>query len=362
MARRANPGLIGAFVLGAIALGVLIVVLLGSRSLFSQARHFVVVFKSSLHGLSVGAPVALRGVPIGQVTAINPLIIVTEGQPTGVDILVTIEISRGQFRATEDMPAAFQAMSDADLAKVFDKEGVRAQLAMQSFVTGQLYVNLDFYPGSPPNIADLETPYPQIGTIQTGLEKLGKTIETLPLDQLAAKAVSVLEGLEKTINSPAIPKILSSLDATAENAQKISAKLDASLASLVGQIGSAAEATTAAMNQAKTTLALQSGVPGEVASNLIAALDQARKTIDLKQGPAAELVARLNRVAATAEQTLVEARGAMAEAKDMLNDRSTTRQNLEQVLTEFAGAARSIRSLASYLDRHPEALIRGKGR
>jgi paraquat-inducible protein B len=362
MARRANPSLIGAFVIGAVTLGVLLVVSLGSRSLFAQTRHFVVVFKSSLYGLSVGAPVALRGVTIGQVKAISPVIIVSKGQPTGVDILVTIEISSGQFRTTEGSPAAFQEMSDAELAKVFDKEGVRAQLAIQSFVTGQLYVNLDFYPESPANVADVATPYPQIGTIQTGLEKLGKTIETLPLDQLAVKAMSVLEGLEKTINSPEIPEILSSLDATAENAQKITAKLDASLSSLVAQVSSAAEAATGAMNQAKTTLALDSGVPSEVASNLIATLDQARKTIDLKQGPAAELVARLNRVADTAEQTLVEARGAMAEAKDMLNDRSTTRQDLEQMLTEFAGAARSIRSLANYLDRHPEALIRGKGR
>jgi paraquat-inducible protein B len=335
MAKRASPSLIGAFVLGAIALGVTLVVLLGSWTFFAQARHFVVVFESSLHGLSVGAPVAFRGVNIGQVKAIRPVIVVTEGQPTGVDILVTVEISRGQFRTTEGSPAAFQDMTDAELAKTFDTEGVRAQLAMQSFVTGQLYVNLDFYPGSPSNIVDIETPYPQLGTMQTGLEKLGKTIETLPLDQLVSKAVEALEGLERTINSPAIPKILSSLAETSANTREITAKIDASLEPLIAQLRDAAKATTAAMNQAS-------------------------ETIGLKQGPAAELVDRLNRVADTADQTLTVARGAMAEATDILSDRSTTRQNLEQMLTEFAQAARSIRSFANYLDRHPQALLLGR--
>jgi paraquat-inducible protein B len=310
-------------------------VFLGSWNLFAQPRHFVVVFTSSLHGLSVGAPVALRGVTIGRVTGISPLVVVTKGQPTGVDILVTIEINRGQFRTSQGSPAAFQEMTDAELAKVFDKEGVRAQLAMQSFVTGQLYVNLDFYPGSAASIADIETLYPQIGTMQTGLEKLGKTIETLPLDQLAAKTVSVLEGLEKTINSPTIPKILDSLQETADNTKAITAKVNASLESLVGQLGDAAKATAAAMNQA-------------------------RETIALRQGPAAALIARLDRVADAADQTLATAKGTLGEAQAMLSDRSTTRQNLEDMLTEFSQAARAIRSLADYLDRHPEALLQGR--
>jgi paraquat-inducible protein B len=362
MARRANPTLIGAFVLAAIALGVLLVVLLGSWSFRAQTRHFVVVFKTSLHGLLVGAPVELRGVPVGKVTEISPIVIVTKGQPTSVHILVTIEINRGPFhsRTIEGTPVELPEITDAKLAKVFDKEGVRAQIALQSFLTGQLYVNLDFFPGSPLNITDINTPYPQIGTLQTGLEKLGRTIETLPLDELAAKAVAVLEGLDRTINSPATQKVLSSLEEMSTNLAEITAKLDAHLQSLVGQLRAAAEATTAAMNQAKATLALNTGVPGEVASTFIATLDQARETIDLKQGPTAKLVARLDRLAGTAEHALTDANGAMNEAKAMLDDRSTTRRNLEQMLTEFAQAARSIRSLADYLDRHPEALIQGK--
>ena len=34
--------------------------------------------------------------------------------------------------------------------------------------------------------------------------------------------------------------------------------------------------------------------------------------------------------------------------------------NLQHALDELAGAARAVRSLASYLDEHPEALVRGR--
>ncbi|MEJ2387148.1 MAG: hypothetical protein P8Y27_07490, partial [Chromatiaceae bacterium] len=132
-----------------------------------------------------------------------------------------------------------------------------------------------------------------------------------------------------------IPKILDSLQETADNTKAITAKVNASLESLVGQLGDAAKATAAAMNQA-------------------------RETIALRQGPAAALIARLDRVADAADQTLATAKGTLGEAQAMLSDRSTTRQNLEDMLTEFSQAARAIRSLADYLDRHPEALLQGR--
>jgi paraquat-inducible protein B len=292
MARRANPTLIGAFVLAAIALAVGLVVFLGSWSFRAQTRHFVVVFKTSLHGLSTGALVTIRGVPVGKVTDIIPVVTVARGQPMSVHMLVTIELdrSRFRFRSAQGTPAMSPKLTDRQLAKVFDKEGVRAQLATQSLLTGQLYVDLDFFPGSPLNIADIHTPYPQIGTIQAGLAKLGKTIETLPLDQLVAKAVAVLGSLDRTINAPAITKTLSSLEEASANTQEITAKLDVSLQPLLGQLRAVLQATTAAMRQASATLALDTGVPGEVASSFIATLDQARETIGLNHGPAAELV------------------------------------------------------------------------
>jgi phospholipid/cholesterol/gamma-HCH transport system substrate-binding protein len=362
MARRANPTLIGAFVLAAIALAVGLVVFLGSWSFRAQTRHFVVVFKTSLHGLSTGAPVTIRGVPVGKVTDIVPVVTVVKGQPTSVHMLVTIELdrSRFRFRSAQGTRAMSPKLTDRDLAKVFDQEGVRAQLATQSLLTGQLYVDLDFFPGSPLNVADIYTPYPQIGTIQTGLAKLGTTVETLPLDQLAAKAVGLLDGLDRTINSPAIAKILSSVEKTSADTEKISAKLDASLQPVLGQLRAVLQATTTAMSQASATLALDTGVPGEVASSFIATLDQARETIGLKRGPAADLVVRLNRVADSSEQALTEAKDVLTEAKHLLDERSASRQNLDQMLTELAQAARSIRSLANYLDRHPEALVQGR--
>ncbi|HVA40560.1 MAG TPA: MlaD family protein, partial [Candidatus Binataceae bacterium] len=56
--------------LGAVALAIGAVVILGSGRLFKQQHLFVLYFKSDVNGLKVGAPVKFRGVEIGSVTAV----------------------------------------------------------------------------------------------------------------------------------------------------------------------------------------------------------------------------------------------------------------------------------------------------
>jgi paraquat-inducible protein B len=69
-----------------------------------------------------------------------------------------------------------------------------------------------------------------------------------------------------------------------------------------------------------------------------------------------------------AQEALVSARKALDQAKDTLatvngfvGERSDTRHKLNASLDEIAGAARSLHSLMDYLERHPEALLKGKG-
>jgi paraquat-inducible protein B len=57
---------------------------------------------------------------------------------------------------------------------------------------------------------------------------------------------------------------------------------------------------------------------------------------------------------------LAQAQGTLASADAMVGSNSQTRYDLDSMLKELAGAARSIRVLTDYLERHPEALIRGK--
>jgi paraquat-inducible protein B len=361
MSKQANPTLIGGFVVAAAILAIATVLILSGGRLWAQTQRFVVVFEGSVHGLSIGAPVTFRGVPVGQVTDISPVVLIQDGKPAGLDVLVTLELQRrGQLRTATGETANLAQISDVQLADFFDRSGVRAQLALQSILTGQLYVDLDFYPGSPLKKAAVEAPYPQLATIETGLKKLGKAIETLPIDQLTGKALSVLEGIDRKINSPEMDRILVSAAVAATALEKILRRVEADVDPLARSVREASEATAAAMRQAEQTLAFESGVPGKMATSLVATLDQVRETLTRVQGPAGQLVANLSRAAESADQALREMRKAMSEASEMLDDRSATRRGMQHLLDESAAAARSLRQLADYLERHPEALVQGK--
>src|SRR5262245_65037231 len=71
MAKRANPTLIGGFVLGGIVLAVAVVLLLGGRAWFKRPVTCVMAFDDSVAGLTVGSPVSFRGVQLGTVSSIE---------------------------------------------------------------------------------------------------------------------------------------------------------------------------------------------------------------------------------------------------------------------------------------------------
>jgi paraquat-inducible protein B len=337
MSKQANPTLIGAFVVAAATLAIAVVLILGGGRLWTKTRHFVVVFEGSLHGLSIGAPVTFRGVPLGEVVDITPVVVMEGEQPAGLDVLVTLALQRGRLRTSTGEFVEVQHYSDADVAALYDRIGVRAQLALQSVLTGQLYVDLDFFPGSPVRKVDVKTPYPQLATIETGLKKLGKAIENLPIDQLAQRALRVLESIEQRVNSPELDRILDSGADAAGALKDALQRIDAEVDPLVTSLRRAADATTGAMRQAEETL-------------------------DLEQSPAGKMVAEFTRAAESADQALREIRKASSEASEILDDRSAVRRRMQDMLDEVTAAARSLRLLADYLERHPEALLQGKAR
>ena len=71
MGRRANPTVIGAFIIGAVALIVIGLLVLGRGQFFSDTQTFVLYFDGSIKGLNIGAPVDFQGVRIGSVTDIH---------------------------------------------------------------------------------------------------------------------------------------------------------------------------------------------------------------------------------------------------------------------------------------------------
>ncbi|WP_424140826.1 MlaD family protein, partial [Roseomonas chloroacetimidivorans] len=135
-----RPAVVGGFILGGLALAVAAILLFGGSRLFEQTKRAVVFFEGSVAGLDVGAPVTLRGVRVGSVQRIA-LHLSASGQAR---IPVTLELLPDQVnREGKDAQ-----QSDADIEHLVEA-GLRAQLNSQSFVTGQLRVDLDFRPGTP---------------------------------------------------------------------------------------------------------------------------------------------------------------------------------------------------------------------
>src|SRR5690349_5924191 len=161
MNKKISPALIGAFVIGALALIVIAIVVFGSGRLFRQTRDFVLYFDNSVNGLRIGAPVKIKGVEVGSVKDIRLQLERTE-EPK---IPVIIEIDLEKFTSRGATIAAQTAMDRQALQRVIVERGLRGQLEMESLVTGLLYVSLDFFPGTPIHLVqrtDGDYKYPEI--------------------------------------------------------------------------------------------------------------------------------------------------------------------------------------------------------
>ena len=334
MSKKASKTLIGAFVLGAIVLIVAGVVIFGGGKFFKKTYKFVTFFEGSVKGLQVGAPVTFRGVKIGEVTDI-----VLRFNPEKMSVLIPVyleidpEIFRAEFKIKPTKYQYYKALID---------KGLKARLEMQSFVTGQLLVSLDFYPDKPIKLAGLDKRYPEIPTIPTTMEELAKTIQSLPLKEITEKLNSTLEGIDKIVHSPEVSASISSLDVTLKDIGRLARNIDTRLGPLTASLTSTSDAARGALVQAEKTLKMDEGVPGEIASGIKDALQESRLTL------------KESRLA------LEEAKKAMEGIKQIAAQNANVGYDLNRSLEQMTALSRSLRSLTDYLDRHPEALIRGK--
>jgi paraquat-inducible protein B len=326
MSKPVNKTLIGVFVLGAATLVVVAILIFGSGKLFTPVKKFVLFFEGSVKGLNVGAPVIFRGVKIGEVTGIQ-LRFDPKHLTTVIPVYVEIDPS------TFVVPEEFKALSkEAEKRYVFMQplieKGLKAQLQMQSFVTGQLIINLDFYPDKPIKLVGLEKKYPEIPTVPTPMEELTKTLQDLKLDELYKKVMLTVEGIEKIVNSPELLSTIHSVNQTMKSADRLVNNIDAQVGPLVTNLQTTSEAVNRTMLQVEKALSTQDGIPAQLAETL-----------------------------RTANSALKQAENTLATAQNVVGDNG---YELNRALKELSASARSIRMLADYLERHPEALLKGK--
>lgn len=257
------------------------------RQADTEVRTFTMYFGGSLRGLSVGAPVDLRGITIGEVKSLS---VEYERDAGTLRFPVVVDIFPQRIRGRNrhaDHPLGIDETSDSAGRALIDSlvaHGMRAELKTGNLLTGQKYVALDFHTEVPPEHvgwdsrpAIFPTTSGALDEIQDSIGSIAKKLDKVPFDRIATRLATTMVTLDDTLK-----------------------KADR----LIGQVD--------------------------------------------------------DTIAPQVSATLKEAEGAMKNAKDVLAQDGPLQADLSATLLQLSRAAKSVSALVDYLERHPEALLRGK--
>lgn len=360
MSKKASPTLIGLFVVGALALVVIGVTAFGSGAFLSNRPKYVLYFEGTVAGLSVGAPVAFRGVRVGTVSDIRMYF---SPNNLSIRIPVIIEIDPGKITNMEGKFGGSDEVSEV-VAELVNK-GLRAQLKLQSLVTGQLYVDFDFYPEKKAvfvtaQFEDADIKHPELPTIPSDMEEITKTLEKIPIESLVYKAIDAVDGIERIVNSSEVRDGFTALGGALKHIGDLVENINKDVVPLI--------ADGQRLMQSANGLAANAdkAIVG-VGENLEHTVAEAEKLVRKMESIVENLNARITPVADEIQAAAEDARAALNQARQtliafdgMTRKESPMGHQVYNALEEVAAAARSIRNMAEYLERHPEALIQGK--
>ena len=332
MSKKANPTAIGVFLVGAVSLVVIGILVFGGGQFLGQKLFYVLYFQDSLKGLNVGAPVMFRGTKVGSVWDIK---VVIDAQDESIRVPVYIELDEKAVdvvNPTEDTMGSEmteETRERAFIKKMVMERGLRAQLEMQSLVTGQLVVQLDFFPNSDIKLhRAYKDEYPEFPTIPSTLKELTRKLEDLPLTDVLNAALETIESLGRILQSPEFLGFISEGKELIVDFRDLTKNLDRAVPPIIEGLEEVIEST-----------------------------DHLVKNVDRQVAP---ISSSFQDVASTAKASLQQAQRTLSTFEEVAGKDSQVRYRLSMALKELATAARSVRDLADYLERHPEALLQGK--
>lgn len=323
---KANPTVIGMFVLGALALVAVAIITLGGARLFTAKQRAVVFFEGSVNGLVVGAPVNFRGVKVGSVDRIAlqfDAATLNARIPVYVSLLPNqIQVMGGQADDIGDIP--FEA---------FIQKGLRAKLNMESIVTGQLGVDLDFRPNTPLVLVGSPNPkIPEIPAVKSDFDVLKDQLSQIPFRQIADDVKTMVDAVSQ---------------------------LTRTTGTTVGTLGEELQTTAASarrsLDQATRTLATMDSTLQSVRR----VADQAGATLDVAGPQLNKTLASAEAALSRAEKTLANADATLAQTAELTAPGAPLRAELEQAMRDLAASAESLRSFAESVERNPNALVFG---
>ena len=335
MAKQANRMMIGGFVVIAVVLLAASLVVFGSGKFFKKTDKYILYFHGSVKGLNVGAPVLFQGVQIGSVISI----IIRANPSLELEIPVTIEVEPAKFEVDEGNRQLHRD-TEKNVQKLIDM-GLRAVLTTQSFITGQLMIELDFHPGTPVHLRSPAGDLVEIPTIPSTTQRLANALQKLDLKGMEENLTNTLAGIDRLVNSPDLKAGISELKGVLSDTRRLVQNMNAR----VGPLADGFDATV------QDTRKLVKNLDGRVKP----LADNVNKTVEDFDQLARDADARLGSLTNSLDKTLAGARGVLSQDAPLIVE-------LEATLKEISDAARSIRQLANTLDQKPEALIQGLGK
>ncbi len=313
MAKQANRMMIGGFVVLALILMAASLVIFGSGKFFKQTVKCVLYFDEPVRGLSVGAPVLFQGVQIGSVVSIVLTIDPAELQ---VQIPIIIEYEPERFHMLGDGEVSRDPQKN--VPKLIER-GLRAQLVMQSFITGQLAIELGFFPEAdicypPAQVDPIYRDYIVIPTCKSTTEKLMDALGDLNLKEIEKYLLSALASVDRLVSNPDLAASLRALKEALLKARKLVTRVD-------GQVNPLA--------------------------------DHLKKTLKDIGKLANKVDGKVGEVTTGFDKTMSSARGVISPDAPIMVE-------LENTLQKISAMSQSLRELADYLEEHPESLLLGK--
>jgi len=309
---------IGAFIVGAIILIFVALLFFSGGRFFSEKEKVIMYFEGSVQGLQIGAPVKLKGVELGQITDIQ--INFQNDNKTVVNaVTADLVLKRINSKGTRITSAFFDEAI---------KNGLRAQLNFQSFLTGLLYVELDFYPDTQAKLYGLQNDYRELPTVATQFEELSKSFAEMDIKGMVTHIDEFAIELNKIVKSGEIQTTIKNINKAAVSIGKTSNNVDLRITQLSQNI----EKTRTEID--KLLAELNTRTP-EIAKSIEKSLNDLSYSLE-----------QVNKTAASIQ-------GTVSEDAPLVNQLNST-------LNEISRSAQAFRNLTETLEQQPESVLRGK--
>ena len=268
---------------------------------YRDRLSMVSYFETSVKGLSIGSPINMFGLQVGNVTGVKLQI---DPQTGKARVRVSMEVQPERIFSEDEIAHD----STRAVTQALVNNGMRAETDSGNLLTGSTVISFSFVPNAKPEALTMEGHAIVLPSKSGGLSGIMDSVSTvankiaaMPLEQIGDNVNSLLAHADQTVGGPELKQAINQLTETLKNVQHLTQHADQGLT---------------------------------------------------------PLMQRLPQISDDLQQTLAHANSALAS----YGGNSDFHHSLQQTLDQLNDTARSIRLLVDFLSRHPSSLLLGRGK